>query len=138
MAPDPERVADTRSWLVKAQDDLRAIDALLAADEPLPGVAAYHAQQAAEKSLKAFLYWNDVAFRKTHELDELGRVVTEIDADLEDAVDAAVDLTPFAWRFRYPGEPLDPSVEEIAEAAKRAAALHSAILERLPAQARPS
>jgi len=138
MASDPERVADTRSWLVKAQHDLRAADALLAGDEPLPDVAAYHAQQAAEKSLKAFLYWHDVAFRKTHELGVLGRAVTEIDADLEDAVDAAVDLTPFAWRFRYPGEPLDPSVEEIAEAAKQAAALYGAILERLPDQARPS
>lgn len=137
MAPDPERVADTRSWLVKAQHDLRAVDALLGGDEPLPDVAAYHAQQAAEKSLKAFLYWHDVAFRKTHELDELGRVVTEIDADLEHAVEAAVDLTPFAWRFRYPGEPLDPSVEEIAEAAKRAAALNSAILKRLPAETHP-
>ena len=105
MAPDPERVADTRSWLVKAQHDLRAVDALLGGDEPLPDVAAYHAQQAAEKSLKAFLYWHDVAFRKTHELDELGRVVTEIDADLEHAVEAAVDLTPFAWRFKYPGAP---------------------------------
>lgn len=40
MAPDPERVADTRAWPIKAQHDLRAADALLAGGEPLPDVAA--------------------------------------------------------------------------------------------------
>jgi len=52
---------------------------LLEADAPLPGVAAFHAQQAAEKSLKAFLYWHEVPFRKTHELEELGRAGLEIE-----------------------------------------------------------
>ena len=54
MSPDPERVADTRAWLVKAQRDLKAAHGMLSADEPLPDIAAVHAQQAAEKSLKGF------------------------------------------------------------------------------------
>ena len=108
MEADPQRVADTRDWLAKARHDLQAASTLLEGDQPLPDVAAFHTQQAAEKSLKAFLYWHDVPFRKTHELDELGRAALEIDSSLEESVDSAVDLTPFAWRFRYPGEPMAP------------------------------
>ena len=112
MEADAQRLADTRDWLAKARHDLQAASILLEGEEPLPGVAAFHAQQAAEKSLKAFLYWHDVPFRKTHELDELGRAAIEIDPGLEESVDSALDLTPFAWRFRYPGEPMSPSVAE--------------------------
>jgi len=137
MEADPQRVADTRDWLAKARHDLQAASTLLEGDQPLPDVAAFHTQQAAEKSLKAFLYWHDVPFRKTHELDELGRAALEIDSSLEESVDSAVDLTPFAWRFRYPGEPMAPPVAEIADAAARAAALHTAVVERLPAEASP-
>lgn len=138
MEADPQRVADTRDWLAKARHDLQAASTLLEGEQPLPDVAAFHAQQAAEKSLKAFLYWHDVPFRKTHELDELGRAAVAIDAGLEDCVDSAVDLTPFAWPFRYPGEPMTPAVAEIADAVSRARALHVAVVERLPAEASPS
>jgi len=137
MEADPQRVADTLDWLAKAQHDLQAASTLLEADQPLPDVAAFHAQQAAEKSLKAFLYWHDVPFRKTHQLDELGREAVEIDSGLQELVDSVIDLTPFAWRFRYPGEPMAPGLAEIADAVARAAALHAAVLERLPSEARP-
>jgi len=48
-----------------------------------------------------------------------------------------VDLTPFAWRFRYPGEPIEPETAEVADAVARARSLHEAVLERLPAEVRP-
>jgi hypothetical protein len=34
---------------------------------------AFHAQQAAEKALKAFLAFHDEPFRKTHGIEEIGR-----------------------------------------------------------------
>jgi len=72
MPPDPVRTADTRAWLVKAAQDLRRVEILLAADPPDPEGALFHSQQAAEKALKAFLTFHDVPFRRVHELDELG------------------------------------------------------------------
>ena len=66
MAPDPERIREVRSWLEKANDDIRAAGVDLAADPPLTGDAAFHAQQAIEKSLKGFLSWHEagaVAYR---------------------------------------------------------------------------
>lgn len=83
MPPDP-RVAETRSWLVKAASDLRAAAHEFGADPPLLDDIVFHAQQAAEKSLKGFLAWHDRPFRKTHDLVELGQACTELDGTLED------------------------------------------------------
>lgn len=44
------------------------------ADPPLMRGALFHCQQAADHALKAFLTLREVAFRKTHDLDELGRL----------------------------------------------------------------
>lgn len=54
MPHDPQRVADTKAWLRRANDDFRAAEADLHADPALLGDAAFHCQQAAEKVLKAF------------------------------------------------------------------------------------
>jgi hypothetical protein len=47
-------------------------------------------------------------------------------------VDRAVPLTEFAWKFRYPGEPEEPSIQEVQEALWIALEVYKAILERLP------
>jgi hypothetical protein len=44
----------------------------------------------------------------------------------------SLDLTPYAWRFRYPGDPLDPSPEDISLALDAATKLLDSIEERLP------
>jgi hypothetical protein len=53
MPPDPLVVAEARAWLVKADEDLRACELCLGAQRPLLGTVTYHAQQAAEKAMKA-------------------------------------------------------------------------------------
>lgn len=66
MTPDDARAEDAGAWLQKAALDLRAAaHDLTAADPGLWSDVLFHAQQAAEKSLKAFLAWRDVPFRKT-------------------------------------------------------------------------
>lgn len=52
MPHDAARVADTRGWLLKARGDLRGAEVDLGASSPLTGDAAFHCQQAAEKTLK--------------------------------------------------------------------------------------
>ena len=49
MPHDPARVAETRPWLQKAAEDLRAAAHARSASPPLLGIAAFHCQQAAEK-----------------------------------------------------------------------------------------
>jgi len=135
MAPDDARTEDVRAWLQKANLDLRAAEH----EMPEAGLVAdvvFHAQQAAEKSLKAFLAWQDVPFRKTHNIEELGRTCLSLDATLRSVVDRAVPLTEYAWKFRYPGEPEEPSLEEARDALDAARAVYEAIVTRVGSKAR--
>ncbi|MBI4644340.1 MAG: HEPN domain-containing protein [Deltaproteobacteria bacterium] len=136
MPLDPVLVADTHSWLRKASTDLRAAQHDLAASPPLLADAAFHCQQAVEKSLKAFLMWHGVPFRKTHSLEELGEQCLDLDATLRKQVDRAVPLTEYAWKFRYPGDPEEPTLQETQEALEVAHEIHKAILGRLPLEVR--
>jgi HEPN domain-containing protein len=97
----------------------------------------FHGQQAAEKTLKAFLVAHEKTFRKTHDLDELGRVATALDPTLAAVATRAIDLTPYAWRFRYPGEPEEPSRQEAEEAIALAREVYDAVVSRLPEEVRP-
>ena len=59
-----------KAWMIKADHDLEVTCHL----EILPSdVVCYHAQQAAEKYLKAFLVFNDIEIKKfqIHDIDRL-------------------------------------------------------------------
>ncbi len=66
----------------------------------------FHAQQCAEKYLKAFLVRHRVAFRKTHDLRELRRQCVELDGTFDLLTDFLLLLNQFAVDARYPGFPL--------------------------------
>lgn len=137
MPHDPEKIAECQSWLDRAWADLDSAAILLGPERARPDTALFHCQQAAEKAWKAFLVWHDVAFRKTHNLRELGKACADIDPTLAALAERAEDLTQFAWIFRYPGEPEEPSREEAEEALSVAREVYEAILARLPEEVRP-
>jgi HEPN domain-containing protein len=137
MAVDPELTAETRAWFVKASNDLHAAEVLLAASPPLFDEALFHCQQAAEKALKGFLTWNRQAFRKTHNLEEIGEQCVSIDPALSEIVDRAVPLTEYAWKFRYPSTPYGPAPEEVFETLAIARGVFDAVLTRIPSDLRP-
>lgn len=99
--------------------------------------ALFHCQQAVEKAMKGFLTAHERIFRKTHDLDELGRTCTAIDPTISPLVAMARDLTVFAWEFRYPGATEVPSAEEAHRALTIARSVYSQLLSRLPTAARP-
>lgn len=137
MLHDPVRVAETQAWFTKATNDLRAAEYEFSAKPPLLGDIAFHCQQAAEKSMKGFLTWHDVVFRKTHSLEEIGEQCLELDWTLKPLIDRAVPLTDYAWKFRYPGEPGEPTLHEAQEALALAGEVYEAVLRRLPREVRP-
>lgn len=136
MPHDPVRIMETTAWLRRAASDLRAAAHELGADPPILDDLVFHCQQAVEKSMKAFLLWHDRAFRKTHNLEEIGEACLSIDSSLKAIVDRAVPLTEYAWRFRYPGEPEGPTRDEAEEALEIARAAYRALVDRLPAEVR--
>lgn len=133
----PEKLAEVRSWLKKAANDLRGADIDLAANPPLIEDMLFHCQQAAEKALKAFLTAHDRVFRKTHDLDELATACEAVDTTLKEVLEPARDLTVFAWEFRYPGETEVPSLEEAKQYREVAGKVYQAIASRLPKEALP-
>jgi HEPN domain-containing protein len=136
MPLDPELVAEIRGWLSRIALDLRAAEHEFTAAPPLLDDIVFHAQQAAEKSFKAFLTWRQVPFRKTHNLEELGEQCLRLEPTLKEFVDRAVPLTEYAWKFRYPGEMDTPTEVEARTAVDDARAVHDAILRLLPAEVR--
>jgi len=62
------KLDEARSWLIKASQDLDASAWLLESPQALYGTVGFHCQQAAEKTLKAYLTWHEQVFEKTHSL----------------------------------------------------------------------
>ena len=136
MPPEPARIAEARPWFTKAAHDLRAAELLLAADPPLLGEVAFHCQQAAEKAMKGYLSWHDIPFGKTHDLAAIGGLCVGHDASLEPLCRRAERLSVYAWVFRYPGDPGEPTREEAESAFQLAQEICGALLPRLPAELR--
>lgn len=132
----PDKLAEVRGWIVKANDDLRGAEVDLAATPPLSGDALFHCQQAVEKALKGFLTLHDRPFRKTHDLDELATDCERLDSSLAGILDRARDLTPFAWRFRYPGDDEPPPAADIVDVLSLAKEVVDEIALRIPAALR--
>lgn len=98
-----DKASHARQWLLKAESDLLASRRLLDGGGPYDAVC-FHAQQAAEKALKAWFAVADVAIPRTHNLEDLQAQCLAlpsmaIASELE-ALDLS-DLTPFAVEARY-------------------------------------
>jgi HEPN domain-containing protein len=129
MTPEEWLLDETRQWVLRASNDLRAAEICVS---ELPAEALYHCQQTAEKLLKGFLTWNQKPIRKTHELGELAAACAEIDATLGLALEPAIALSQYAWRFRYPGAPYEPDADEAGRGLALARLVRTEIGKRLP------
>jgi predicted nucleotidyltransferase/HEPN domain-containing protein len=130
-----DKTIDTAQWMGKARSDLHTAELLLAAIPPEVGNALYHCQQAAEKAMKALLYWQEVPFHKTHKLKELGKDSVDRDPELGPLFSRAESLSEYVYLFRYPGVD-DPDLEQGRIALALAREVYDAVAQRLPPEAR--
>lgn len=96
--------SDPRSWALKAEADLDMAKRALRGKRKYPEAAAFHAQQCAEKYLKAMLVSARVAFPKTHDLVLLNYLCRQNAIPTHFDESALQVLTNFSVRVRYPGE----------------------------------
>ena len=134
-----ESATEAKAWMVKAWRDLETARRSAAGEPPFYDIAVYHCQQAAEKSVKAFLVHHDRPYEKTHDIEVLIDLAGEIDSAFSELADAADALTPYATRFRYPNATfaVEPQPAEYDEALQHAQSVYDFVLSRLPAAARP-
>lgn len=102
---------DHEKWLRIAKEDLLAAKALIKIELYL--AAVYHCQQAAEKSLKAYLVLKKHPVIKTHDPIKLLESCMIFDHDFHKKLDAANYINPFSSKFRYPTEFDIPNAEEV-------------------------
>lgn len=89
-----------RELLDTAKSDLKALKHMLDPDAFDDRVFGFHAQQAVEKALKAWLNLLQQPHPFTHDLSLLLHVLQEQGADVESCWDF-LDLSGYAVQFRY-------------------------------------
>ena len=129
MKPPPDEV---RAWLLKAGGDLLSARILVGHSALVLGPAAFHCQQAVEKTLKAFLVWRSMPFEKVHSLVYLMDLCEAKEPGFADLREETEMLSPYAIEVRYPGEMLEISPEDARKALMAAEAVWVFVLDLLP------
>ena len=107
-------------WLVYAQADL-AVAQLVDDARVQPEILVFHAQQAAEKALKALLVQAQVQVPRTHVIASLLVLCGDAGYAGVETLDEAAVLTQYAVQTRYPGVWEPVTRDEAREAAALAA-----------------
>ncbi|MEK7786863.1 MAG: HEPN domain-containing protein, partial [Chloroflexota bacterium] len=119
-----------KGWLLKAESDIANAQMCLAANQALD-TACFHAQQAAERYLKAYLIANDIDFPFIHNLEKLLELCATNDESFLSLKFLCQELTPYAVGLRYDNE-FWPSTETTQQALDAALAIRSFVTDRLP------
>jgi HEPN domain-containing protein len=134
MSDSPQATRVVRQWVEKAEHDLRNAEHTLTLQEDCPfDTVCFHAQQCAEKYIKALLVLQAVDFPKTHDLGALAQLVPP---DLPLGVDLAelVILNRYGIEARYPGD-WEPIARDDAEhACSLARSIRQRVRDLLPAE----
>jgi len=125
-------------WLTKSQHDLGSAHRLMEGEEPYLDTAVYHCQQAAEKAIKAYLTYGDIFFERTHNLIALLAFCMPSEPTFAQWRAEAEMLTPYATEFRYPGDILNPEMDEVKQALVAAESIVDFVIQLLPEEVRPS
>lgn len=127
--PDEATQRKVKEWLVYADDDLRFAHLGLS----LPGeqappyrLVAYHAQQCAEKCLKAYLVCQGVDFPRTHNISTLLELCSDY-AQWPLTLRDAEELTDYAVATRYPGEATEVTAQDAQRAIENAERVRSRV-----------
>ncbi|HPO16833.1 MAG TPA: HEPN domain-containing protein [Candidatus Hydrogenedentes bacterium] len=123
-----------RGWLKKAESDLTAMNASFHAGAL--DAACFHAQQAVEKCLKAFLIFHSIDFPYTHNLSKLVEHCITIDPSFGEIVSLVEPLTPYAVETRYDYE-FWPATATVSDAQSTALNIYQFVKERLPGSILP-
>jgi len=124
--PDLEHIENVILWMSYADEDLGLANYAM----KMPGsrpyrLIAYHAQQCAEKYLKAYLVYHDIDFPYTHDIQKLLNLCGS--HIWIEKIKAAEELTPYAISARYPGMDEPVTKEEATHAVDLASKMKKTI-----------
>jgi len=104
-----------REWVIKAEGDFAIVEReCRARKNPSYDGACFHAQQCAEKYLKARLFEAGIEFAKVHDLVALLNHAVAVEPGWELFREDLAYLSDFAVTYRYPGESADKQAADDA------------------------
>jgi len=121
MPLDAVAVETARKWLLYARSDFQLAQ-IGHLENVLWETLAFHAQQAAEKALKAVLSYNEVDFPPTHNLAvllDLLPAAISVPSDIEETT----ELSVYAVSARYPQDDDDITEEDYLRAVEQSKAV---------------
>jgi HEPN domain-containing protein len=126
----PSPSDEAKRWLRFAQDDLKVADNAAASTDFAPHIGCIHAQQAAEKAIKAILVFLSISFPFRHDLDALRNLIPA-GWDVVTIHPRLGSLSQWATVGRYPGNWPEATDQDARSAAREARALWDTILDDL-------
>lgn len=124
-----------KGWILKAENDIDNLTTMMEMGKALD-TACFHAQQAAEKYLKAFLCFNGVGYPKIHDIEELLDSCATIDKRFSDLAEETIFLTDYAVELRYDFE-FWPEREDVEAAFEATNKIKRLVLCILPEEIHP-
>ncbi|MBU2586388.1 MAG: HEPN domain-containing protein [Bacteroidetes bacterium] len=125
-----EKIKNVKKWIDYAEGDIQlaknALNLLSSCPYRLIG---FHAQQSAEKFLKAYLVFHDFDFPYTHDITKLIELCTKF-SKFDEKIYEASELTFFAAATRYPSEYDEILREDVLRAIELAEMIKKEILIR--------
>lgn len=125
---EPKVLSDTRTWLRFAQEDLHAARVSLNDERVVRRIVCWHAQQSAEKAIKAILVFNELEVPFHHDLLFLLTRVPEGWSVRQTELDLS-QLTYWATSARYPGDLPDATPDDASLSLQIADALLQLVLD---------
>lgn len=125
-----------RAWLAKAGSDILNIQNNLAAPQVPWDTVCYHAQQAVEKTFKAYLVFHRKPLLRTHDLVALLAACCEVEPDLADLDTTCQRLNAFATEVRYPSDIYEPTEQDAREAVAALDRIRKRVMPLIPVGSR--
>ena len=105
-------------WLEKARHDLFTARRVLDAEDGPTDTPCFHAQQTAEKTLKAILTAAGVRYERAHDLMPLLEKSASLVPELSQLREVCAQLSEYAVQVRYLSETADPDQTEADNAVR--------------------
>ncbi|MGQ0814410.1 MAG: HEPN domain-containing protein [Gemmatimonadota bacterium] len=116
MPPEVRDPSDPGEWLRRARADFALARTGRTAPEVLYEDLCFHAQQAAEKAIKALLVMRQLEFPKTHMLEQLLDLARRAGVEIPAEVRQSARLSDYATGARYPGGAEDVTEDDYRKA----------------------
>lgn len=97
-----DNLSSFRQWQRLAEMDLNSAEYLLEMNPKPIEIICYHCQQAAEKYLKGYLVLHNINPPKTHDLNQLQKICSNLCDTFTEIADQCSDLTAYGVQPRYP------------------------------------